>query len=196
MSVVLNNLRIALQAQPSLQSQDLQLLCTLVSPSGFTAELEDWTLEQFLGLALHLLITTESEATHRVLATLLPKFGGQAVRPLVRIAQSSQVPEDLRSLGLSILGSFTPGALATGLVSVLDTEDPRTLQPAVLQVVMMLGEPVTQALKSLLPELTWQRLMLHRLSFSSPEQGMPEPAISRPTGTEKTTYSAHSVAVA
>ncbi|MEO0457670.1 MAG: hypothetical protein AAF152_13985 [Cyanobacteria bacterium P01_A01_bin.114] len=174
----LNTYQIALYSQPSLQGSDLRDLLTLAKAQDIIEDTENWCLDQWLGLTMHLLMTSRAPQTQNHLAQILPKFGSRAVFPLVKLLHISW--EALQKLALQSLRGFEQYSLAIGLVPLLKTD--KTLRPVVRQLLIDLnksndapadtstgtptGTPIVLALARLLSTEDWQTLELQSLLTS------------------------------
>lgn len=160
----------ALQAQHSLQSNDLIRICHLAKVEGIFKSIESWNFEQFFGFTLHLFITTESPHTRQQLSQLLPKFGSRVVLPLIKIAHHfpagthepiHDVRTDVRTLALQSLSHMAPPSFIIGLREVLELECVDELMPILLAALVKLthqqnDETILLLLAQLLPKESWK----------------------------------------
>ncbi|MEA5466396.1 hypothetical protein [Leptothoe sp. PORK10 BA2] len=131
---------------------------------------ESYSFDQFLGLAIHLFITTQSQHTREQLVQQFPKFGSAAVLPLVKVICRMPPQSELPLLAQASLEDMAPPSLIIGLNQVLDCETDDDLREIAIQKLMNLMQKYDQSVLLLLPKLvsqqTWRLLKLHLLAES------------------------------
>lgn len=137
-----NAQRIILQAQHTLQGADLTAICNLASVEGADIDslwtsIVSWDFEQLLGFTLHLFITAESSEVQNQVAQLLPKFGSQIVRPLIKITHHFHEPSchensNLSALTQQSIQQINPQALSLGFAETLMGNNAEVLLPIVV----------------------------------------------------------------
>lgn len=168
MPTLLDNHLIALYSQHSIQSQDLLNIRALAEADGMTENIDDYRFENFLGLTIHLLLTTQSQYTREQLSRQLPKFGSAAVLPLIKILCRLHSQSDLQFLAQKTLDKMALYPLIIGLGGVLDLEADTDVRAIAIQMLIQLTQEQDQSVLTLLPKLispkTWQLLKLHLLA--------------------------------
>lgn len=159
---------VALYSQHSIQSQDLLKICDLAKTEDMIANLETYSFDNFLGLTIHLFVTTQSQHTREQLALQLPKFGSAVVSPLIKILCRLQMQKDVYALTQKSLNNIELYPLIIGLSQLLDHEVDNTLRAIAVQQLMQLIEASNQSVLSVLPRLvsqrTWRILKLQLLA--------------------------------
>lgn len=160
---------ISLHSQHSIQSHDLLTVWNLAQAEGMAEGCESHcSFEQFLGLAIHLLVTTQSQQTREQLAQQLTKFGSAAVLPVAKILYRMDPQSRLRVLAQQILDQMEPYPLIIGLSQVLDRETDEDLRAIAVQMLMNLIQnherPVLLLLPKLVSQTTWRLLKRHLLA--------------------------------
>ncbi|MEO0430808.1 MAG: hypothetical protein AAF151_03850 [Cyanobacteria bacterium J06656_5] len=159
---------IDLHSQPSIQSHDLLTICALAESEGMSESLESYSFDQFLGLTIHLFITTQSQDTREQLAQQLTKFGSAAVAPMVKILWRMGSHRSLQLLAQNSLQQMAPFALIIGLSHVLDRETDDGLRTVAIQMLVKLMQDPEQSVLLSLPKLvsdmTWRLLKRHLLA--------------------------------
>ena len=160
---------IDLHSQPSIQSHDLLTICALAESEGMVESIDSYSFDQFLGLTIHLFVTTQSQDIRQQLAQHLTKFGSAAVSPMVKILWQMRSHSSLQLLAQDSLEQMDPYALIIGLSHVLDREtddDLRTV--AIKMLVTLMMQDSEQSVLLLLPKLvsdtTWRLLKRHLLA--------------------------------
>ena len=168
MSTLFDTRLVALHSQHCLQSQDMLKICDLARAEGMAEEFENYSFDTFLGMVIHMLITTESQHTREQLAQQLPKFGSAAVSPLIKILYRLQTQQHIRALAQASLNKIDLYPLVIGLSQLLDNEIDTTLRSAAVQQLTELIESHNQSVLLVLPKLvstkTWQILKLQLLT--------------------------------
>ncbi|MEO1400365.1 MAG: hypothetical protein AAFV72_03820 [Cyanobacteria bacterium J06635_1] len=167
MMIALPNNLIALHSQHTLQRDALLSLYRFANAEGISESLESWSFDEILGFTFHLFVTTKSPQLREQLSQLLPKFGSEAVRPLVKIANHFQPTSDLGKLALQSLEKVAPYPLVIGLSQVLENDSDDELRPMVISrlVNLMRGEDdaIFWLLSQLLSEENQQLLAIKSL---------------------------------
>ncbi|MEO0375129.1 MAG: hypothetical protein AAF329_11010 [Cyanobacteria bacterium P01_A01_bin.17] len=165
---------IALHGQHTLQRDALLSIYRLANAEGISESLESWSFDEFLGFTFHLFITTKSPEVREQLSQLLPKFGSEAVRPLVKIVNHFQPPSELRKLALQSLKKIAPYPLVIGLGQILENEADDCLRGIVIPLLVNLmreeDKSVFWLLLQLLSEENQQLLAIKSLEeLSEPD---------------------------
>ena len=157
-----------LNRQHSLQSQDFLKILTLANAEGLDDGIDTYSFEEFLGLTIHLLVTTQSQYTREQLALQLPKFGSAVVLPLIKILCRMSSRHDLQRLAQQSLDRMGLYALILGLNQMLDGESDNDVRIVAIQTLIELtqvhDQSVLMALPKLVSERTWQLLKQHLLA--------------------------------
>lgn len=118
-----------LQAQHTLQSDDILKICHLANIENIFDQIESFSFEQFFGFACHLFITTESQQARKELASILPKFGSISVFSLLKISHHLSTPksslereQQLGELAMNSLKAMPVPTLVIGLAEIIETE--------------------------------------------------------------------------
>ena len=168
MSTLFDTRLVALNSQHCLQSQDMLKICDLASAEGMAEDIENYSFDNFLGMVVHMLITTQSQHTREQLALQLPKFGSAAVSPLVKLLCRLQTQSNIHSLAQESLNKIELYPLIIGLSQLLDDEIDNTLRSMAIQQLIRLIEERDQSVLLVLPKLvsqkTWQILKLQLLA--------------------------------
>ena len=168
MSTLFDTRLVALHSQHCLQSQDMLKICDLARAEGMAEEFENYSFDTFLGMVIHMLITTESQHTREQLSQQLPKFGSAAVSPLLKILYRPQTQPNIRTLAQASLNKIDLYSLIIGLSQLLDNETDNTLRSAAVQQLIKLIAGHNQSVLLVLPKLvstkTWQILKLQLLT--------------------------------
>ncbi|MEO0349338.1 MAG: hypothetical protein AAF282_04725 [Cyanobacteria bacterium P01_A01_bin.15] len=161
---------IALHSQHSIQSHDLLTICNLAKAEDSVETIESSNFDQFLGFAVHLFVTTQSQHTREQLSQKLPTFGSAAVLPLLKILWHGSSPSDLKALARQSLENMTLYSLIIGLGRVLDLEVDAGLRAIAIQMLRKIIQENDQYILLLLPKLvsqkTWQLLKAQLLDES------------------------------
>ena len=181
MPILLDARLIALHSQHSIQGRDLLKICALAKAEGMVADIDAYSFNDFLGLTIHLFVTTQSQHTREQLALQLPKFGSAIVLPLIKILCRIQAQEDIQALVQQSLDKIDLYPLIIGLNQVLDRENDKSLRTIAIQRFMKLIQENNQSLLLILPRLvstkTWHLLKLQLL------ETMPYPRFNTGYGT-------------
>ncbi|MEM8808680.1 MAG: hypothetical protein AAGF01_21910 [Cyanobacteria bacterium P01_G01_bin.38] len=148
----LNNL-LTLHGQHTLQRDALLSIYRFANAEGNAESFESWHFEEVLGFTFHLFVTTKSSQIREQLSQLLPKFGSEAVRPLVKILNHFQSPSHLRKLTLQSLEEIAPYPLVIGLCQVLENGADGELGPIVIPILVNLMNGEDEAISWLLSQL-------------------------------------------
>ncbi|ESA38354.1 hypothetical protein N836_02310 [Leptolyngbya sp. Heron Island J] len=140
MSTLIGSSFVALHSQHTLQYADWLAVYTLAKDEGVGEHLDSYDCENFLGLAVYLFITTQSQGTREQLSRLLPKFGSAIVLPLLKILYRKEifVEQNIPMLAQQSLNEMAPYPLMIGLNQVLDLNLQDALKTVALQMVQQL----------------------------------------------------------
>ncbi|MEO0394911.1 MAG: hypothetical protein AAF243_02860 [Cyanobacteria bacterium P01_A01_bin.137] len=162
---------IDLHSQPSIQGHDLLTICALAESEGMVESIESYSFDQFLGLTIHLFVTTQSQDTREQLAQQLTKFGSAAVLPLIKILWRMRSHSSLQLLAQNSLEQMAPYSLIIGLSHFLDRETNDDLREIATQMLVNLMQDPNRSVLLSLPKLvsskTWRLLKLHLLAEKS-----------------------------
>lgn len=154
---------VALHSQHTLQYSDWMTISNLAKSENIDESLDSWDFEDFLGLAVYMFVTTQSQDTRIQLSQLLPKFGSAAVLPLLKILCKRKVfvEQGIPTLAQQSLNTMSPYPLAIGLNQALNLKSQADLKIVALQTLKQLfqsyGEPSTRlVLSQLLSEANRQ----------------------------------------
>ncbi|MEM9149107.1 MAG: hypothetical protein AAGB19_01455 [Cyanobacteria bacterium P01_F01_bin.3] len=171
-----------LQAQHTIQSEDLLKICRLAKIENIFDKIESFSFEQFFGFTCHLFITTESERTREQLAALLPKFGSIAVFSLIKIAhhlddsESSLARErQVVRLAMESLKAMPLPTLLIGIAQMIDEERVPSQQkdtaamvaPVLITLTAHHGENTLSLLSQRLSTQAWKELQQQLLQALS-----------------------------
>ncbi|MEM8614093.1 MAG: hypothetical protein AAGF93_18870 [Cyanobacteria bacterium P01_H01_bin.105] len=161
---------VTLHSQHSIDSHDLSQICALANAEGMVEAMDDYRFKDFLGLTIHLFVTTQSQATREQLALHLPKFGSEVVLPLLKVICRMSSKEDLLSLAQQSLKKMALYPRIIGLGQVLDREvetPVRTVAIGQLLQIIRAHEPsILLLLPRLVSQKTWHLLKLQLLQES------------------------------
>lgn len=159
---------IDLHSQPSIQGHDLLTICALANAEGMVESIDSYSFDQFLGLTIHLFVTTQSQDTREQLAQQLTKFGSAAVSPLIKLLWRMRSHSSLQLLARNSLEQMAPYSLMIGLSHVLDRETNDDLRTIAIQMLLNLMQDSNRSVLLSLPKLvsakTWRLLKLHLLA--------------------------------
>lgn len=157
----------ALYSQHSLQNQDLLTIVTLAKAEDVVDNIETYGFDDFLGLTIHLFVTTQSQQVREQLALKLPKFGSAVVLPLVKILCRMQTRDQVQLLAQQSLDKMVVYPLIIGLGQVLDRETDETLRTTAVHLLTKLVQENDQSFLLVIPKLvsskTWHLLKLQLL---------------------------------
>jgi len=176
-----------LQAQHTIQSDDLLKICHLAKIENVFEKIESFSFEQFFGFTCHLFITTDSQQVREQLAAILPKFGSVAVFSLLKISHHFSTVESstgqeylgqeqqLAELSMRCLTSMSVPALIVGLVQAIEAEENNNshhdianmVAPALITLTAHHGENILSMLSNKLSSATWNRLQQQLLQTLS-----------------------------
>ncbi|MEM9808763.1 MAG: hypothetical protein AAF959_26195 [Cyanobacteria bacterium P01_D01_bin.56] len=91
MSTLIGSDFVALHGQHTLQYADWMDVYTLAKAEGIGEYLDSYDFEDFLGLAVYVFITTQSQDVRQQLSFLFPKLGSSIVLPLLKILCKKEV---------------------------------------------------------------------------------------------------------
>ena len=151
---------IDLLSQHSLQGHDLRHICELAAVDNLVSQVEDWSFEQFFGLAVYMFVTTELAEVRQQLSGIIPKFGSRAVWSLVKIVHQSELPAELQLLARYSLEQVSPYGLTYGLSQMLaaGSEYETFALKTLAELAQQRDEPIMLLLSQLLPSDRWQAL--------------------------------------
>lgn len=131
---------VELHSQHTLQYADWLAVYALAKDEGVGERLNSYDCEDFLGLAVYLFITTQSQGTRQHLSQLLPKFGSAIVLPLLKILCRKEifVEQTIPMLAQQSLNAMAPYPLMIGLNQVLDLNIQNDLKEIALQTIKQL----------------------------------------------------------
>lgn len=171
MPTLLDPRLVALHSQHSIQSQDLLEICELATTEGMLEDFASYSFNDFLGLTIHLFLTTQSQQTREQIALQLSKFGSAVVVPLIKIICRVQSRADIQVLASQSLEQIGLYPVIIGLSQMLDDETDQTLRTAAFQRLMQIVQDHTPSVLLVLPKLvsqkTWQLLKLQFLQEAS-----------------------------
>ncbi len=153
---------VALHSQHVLQYADWMSISDLAKAENVSECFDAWDFEDFLGLAVYLFVTTQSQGTREKLSQLLPKFGSAAVLPLLKILGRKETfaKKNIPMLAQHSLNNMAPYPLAIGLNQVLEQKAQNDLTVVALQRLRQLlqsCEPSTcLVLSQLISDANWQ----------------------------------------
>lgn len=161
-----------LQAQHTIQSDDLLKICRLAKVENIFDKIESFSFEQFFGFTCHLFITTESQSCREQLALLLPKFGSLAVFSLLKISHqlsdadhSLEREQQISKLAMQSLKSMPVPALVIGLAQAIEIEEPSShhdviamVAPALISLTAHHGENILSLLSQKVSVTAWNEL--------------------------------------
>ncbi|MGD1867064.1 MAG: hypothetical protein ACFB0D_21125 [Phormidesmis sp.] len=173
-----------LQAQHTIESDDLLKICRLAKVENVFDKIESFSFEQFFGFACHLFITTESRSSREQLAHLLPKFGSIAVFSLLKISHhlstadsALEREQQLAMLSMQSLKTMSVPTLVIGLAQIIETEigaEQRNYQdtmdmvvPALITLTAYHGENILSVLSDKLSAAAWNDLQQQLLQALS-----------------------------
>lgn len=112
---------VALHSQHTLQHADWLAVFAIAKNEGVGEHLDSYDFEDFLGLAVYLLVTTQSQYNREQLSQLLPKFGSAVVLPLLKILYKQDVfaEQAIPILAQQSLDTMAPYSLIVGIDQVL-----------------------------------------------------------------------------
>lgn len=180
MSTLIDSDFVALHSQHTLQCADWLEVYALAKEEGIGECLDSYDFEDFLGLAVYLFITTQSQSTRQQLSSLFPKLGSAIVLPLLKILckEAVFVERNIPLLARQSLNSMAPYALVIGINQVLGTNIQDDLKAVALQSLRQRLQtcepPVCLVLSQLLSEAN--RKLVSELSVSQPFKPMPSMA--------------------
>lgn len=177
-----------LQAQHTIQSNDLLKICHLAKVENTFEKVESFSFEQFFGFACHLFITTESQSCREQLAVILPKFGSIAVFSLLKISHhlsdsnsTLQREQQIAKLAAQALQAMPVDTLTIGLAQALeDNESSHShhnifsiVAPALITLTAHHGENILARLSQKLSPRTWNTLQQNLLQTLSGLRAQP-----------------------
>ena len=170
MSVLLDTRLISLHSQHTIQRCDLLKIYELSTAEATVKNIENYSFDNFLGLAIHLFVTTQSKHTRKQLSALLPKFGSAIVSPLLKILYCMPLQHSVYPLAQQCITAMDLYPLIIGLDNVLKYETNELLQKAAIQRLMGIireNEPsILLALPKLVSQDTWNLLKAQLLEES------------------------------
>ena len=162
---------ISFHSQNSIQSHDVLTISALAKTEGLTDDINTYSFDDFLGLAIYLFVTTQSQQTREQLSLHLSKFGSAAVLPLVKILCRIRLHKSVRQLAQQSLDNMELYPLIIGLSHVLDREVDDALRTTAIQALIRITQEHNQSVLLLLPKLvsqkTW-RIVKSKLLAVSP----------------------------
>lgn len=145
----------ALHGQHSLQSDDFLAVCNLAKAEGRIEPVDTYGFSEFLGLAVHLFVSTPSLHRREQLSQVLPKFGSAVVFPLVKIVCNA-CADDIQSLQVlaqQSLERMELYPLLIGLNRVLDQGDDEQLRTVALNLLLRkIAQSCDRSVPLLLPK--------------------------------------------
>lgn len=189
-----------LQAQHTIQSNDLLKICHLAKVENIFDKIESFSFEQFFGFACHLFITTESRDSREQLACILPKFGSVAVFSLLKISHllsvdntSLEREQQLAKLSMESLKAMPVPTIVIGIAQIIEAEesgnsevfpwashDARHTMAMIVSALITLrayhGEDILSQLSEKLSYAAWNRLqqqLMQELSTRKDQSGLP-----------------------
>lgn len=170
MPTLLDDRLVSLHSQHSLDSHALFEICALANAEGMVDAIDSYSFKDFLGLTIHLFVTTQSQETREQLALQLPKFGSEVVLPLLKIVCRIQSQKNLQSLTQQSLEKISLYPRIIGLSQVLDREVDSSLRAMATQQLLQLIQANQPSILLLLPRLvskrTWHLLKVKLLQES------------------------------
>ncbi|MDV3353358.1 hypothetical protein D0962_05830 [Leptolyngbyaceae cyanobacterium CCMR0082] len=167
MSILFDASLVALHSQHSIQSQDLWEICACAHDEGVDDNFSTYSFDDFLGLTVHLFITTQAQQVRQQLALKLHKFGSAIVSPLIKTLHQMQTQEEIQLLVQQSLDRLAPHALIIGLSQLLEHEIDNTFRTTAMQRLMDLIHAGDQTVLLVLPKLvstkTWRLVKLQQL---------------------------------
>lgn len=170
MPTLLDDRLVSLHSQHSLDSHALLKIGALADAEGMVDAIDSYSFKDFLGLTIHLFVTTQSQETREQLAQQLPKFGSEVVLPLLKIVCRIQSQTSLQSLAQRSLEKIALYPRIIGLSQVLDREADIALRAVAVQHLLQLIQANQPSILLLLPRLvseeTWHLLKVRLLQES------------------------------
>lgn len=155
MTILLSSHFITLHSQHCLTHADLLKIYQLATLEEMDECIDSFSFEEFLGLVVYMLVTTQSKDSREQLCGLLPKFGSAAVLPLLKVLshQDSIASEKLSPLIHKSLHGMEGYALIIGLDQVLHQNLANDLKTLALEMLRQRLQLLEQAELSLLPQM-------------------------------------------
>ena len=162
---------VTLHGQHTLHSADWLTVYAIAKDEGVGKRLDSYDFDDFLGLAVYLFITTQSQGSRQELSQLLPKFGSAAVLPLLKVLCKKDVfaEQNVPMLAQQSLHNMAPYALVIGLNQVLGLNSQDNLTTVALQM-------LRQLLQSCEPSV---RLVVYQLLSEANRQLVSEYSVSQ-----------------
>ena len=171
MSTLLDPRLVALYSQHSIQYGDLLEIYELSTTETTVESIDTYRFDELLGLVVHLFVTTQSQQTREKLSALLPKFGSDAVLPLLKMLCHLPAQTSIHSLAQQSIADMAVYPLIIGLDQVLVYETDELLQKAAIQKLMHIIRNNESSILLVLPKLvshkTWGLIKLQLLQESS-----------------------------
>ena len=145
----------ALHGQHSLQSDDFLTVCNLAKAEGRHEPVDAYGFTEFLGLAVHLFVSTQSHHRREQLSQVLSKFGSAVVVPLVKIVCHAWADDvqSLQALAQQSLERMELYPLLIGLNQVLDQGGDERLRTVALNLLLRkISQPCDRSVPLLLPK--------------------------------------------
>ena len=145
----------ALHGQHSLQSDDFLTICNLAKAEGRIETVESYSFNEFLGLTVHLFVSTQSRHTCEQVSQILPKFGSAVVLPLLKVTcyDCADDIQNLPALAQQSLERMGLYPLLIGLNQVLDAEEDKPLRTVALELLLKnIAQSCDRSVPLLLPE--------------------------------------------
>ena len=132
---VKTTLQQAIDAQHSLQSEDMAFICHAAEVANMADEVLSWTFEEFFGFSFYLFITTDSPYIRKQLGHRLHKFGSRAVLSLIKIASQAQLSCELRAIAAENLQQMPAAVFSIGLINTFQDPKASQLMPVILEAI-------------------------------------------------------------
>ncbi|MEM6256234.1 MAG: hypothetical protein AAF821_25250 [Cyanobacteria bacterium P01_D01_bin.156] len=163
---------VTLHSQHTLQHTDWLVVYTLANQEGVGEHLDSYDFDDFLGLAVYLFITSQSQDTRKQLSQLFPKFGSAIVLPLVKILckQDIFVEQSIPVLAKYSLTKMAPYSLAIGLNQVLTLKIQNDLKTVALQTFRQLLQSCEPSVQLVLSQLLSEKNRQLVSDFSASQQ--------------------------
>ncbi|MBX2866094.1 MAG: hypothetical protein KTR27_21280 [Leptolyngbyaceae cyanobacterium MAG.088] len=146
---------VALHSQHTLQHADWMTISELAKAENISGCFYAWDFEDFLGLAVHLFVTTQSQDVRQQLSQLLPKFGSAVVVPLLKILCKKEVFAEINipALAQKNLNEMELYPLVIGLNQILSLNFQDDLKALALQTLRQLLQSCEQSTNLVLSQL-------------------------------------------
>lgn len=149
--------------------QDLYSICIkqllpIASERVQSVDIDYWDLDDFLGLAFHILLSETDPKLQFQVAQLIPLFGAKAVPTLMVIEQQPTLDVELRSLANWSISQIGPKQQVTGMIDVLRAYEDKSLDSLVAQKLWKIRSVATDVLATLLTDPDNQGIALRLLT--------------------------------